>query len=52
MCVTGKLLYVCMSLGLYPMKTSVVFKMGAVMEHWLEVGINEGMWFLRCSKSK
>ena len=43
MCVTGKLLYVCMSLSLYPMKTSVVFQTGVVMEHWLEVGINEGL---------
>ena len=41
MCVTAKLLYVCMSL--YPMKTSVIFKRGAVLEHWLEVGINEGL---------
>ena len=41
MCVTVKLSYVCMSL--YPMKTLVIFKRGEVMEHWLEVGINEGL---------
>ena len=32
MCLTAKLLYVCMCPILYPMKTSVIFKRGAVMK--------------------
>ena len=46
--------YVCMSFPspvnvpiLYPMKTSVIFKRGTEMEHWLKIGeylrINEGL---------
>ena len=41
---------------LYSMKTSLIFKRGTEMEHWLKIGKhlrkNESLWFLLCSKSQ